>query len=239
MDLNTKTLVILFLILLWPKTNITNRLRQQYGQSTVQSLRQLEKIALRKKKINMDISFIKTCQRMNVIPNFCRLKPAINMDRKSLLTLQKSIMDIELHNKHRELKRMDRVYQDLYTKLSNKVSFFTLVSCMQIVHSSVKAERQKTVRRHQKKIENLRRKQLNIRHVSTLDNDKLVVNLSNEPLTDTETTLLGRGLAFCIPPRLNTITISRARSTSKRHSNHSTRSYLPWLTLTPTELNIG
>ena len=72
----TIALVVQFLISCWPKINIINRIRQQYGQKSLVTVRKCEKTYPKLKKLELDLKFLYQCQTKDLVPSFCRLKPA-------------------------------------------------------------------------------------------------------------------------------------------------------------------
>ena len=74
MKLITYALIIQFLISCWPKTNIVNKIRQQYGLKTLAIFRKLEKTLFKLKKVDLDIQFMLKCFELDMVPKFCRIK---------------------------------------------------------------------------------------------------------------------------------------------------------------------
>ena len=72
------TLVFLFLVRCRFPTqfSIVSILRKRYGEDLVKSVRKLEKLDFKHKKAQLDLEFLQTCKRNNVIPNFLRFRLA-------------------------------------------------------------------------------------------------------------------------------------------------------------------
>ena len=201
MDFKICLLVFNFILTVWPKSDIISKLRQQYGQNTVNIFRRLEKTYLKINKIDLDISFMKECQRLKVIPTFCKLKPATkqSLSVKELRALQEKVLSLELQHKYKARNQFRKVYFELLASLRSQVGFITYVSVRSFLRKSVLAEKKKVSVRHAKKISLLKRRQLV--DVCLLDNTKVVVNISSYNLTDTEMVLLSKGLNFSVPPQ--------------------------------------
>ena len=66
------TLVFLFLVRCRFPTqfSIISILRKRYGENLVKSVRTLEKLDFKHKKTQLDLEFLRTCKKNNVIPIF-------------------------------------------------------------------------------------------------------------------------------------------------------------------------
>ena len=190
-----------FILIVWPKTNLIARLKQHYGQRTVYLFRKLEKTYLKTKKIDLDIAFMRNCQKERLIPTFCKLKPATRqtLSSRDLCNLQRNVLSLELKNKFRIRGQLNRSFHHLLQDLRSRVGFFTYISIRKFLRSSGITYLERITVRHTRKLCNLRRHQR--ADVNVLDSDKVVVNLSSQHLTDAETVLLSKGLAFSIPSR--------------------------------------
>ena len=56
--------------------SIISILRKRYGENLVKSVRKLEKLDFKHKKAQLDLEFLQTCKKNNVIPKFLRFKLA-------------------------------------------------------------------------------------------------------------------------------------------------------------------
>ena len=72
------TLVFLFLVKCSFPTqfSIISILRKKYGENLVKSVRELEKVDFQHKKAQLDLEFLQTCKKNNVILDFLRFKLA-------------------------------------------------------------------------------------------------------------------------------------------------------------------
>lgn len=94
--------------------------------------------------------------------------------------------------------RLRQELAQLLQNVKNLVSFIDYICIRKLLRNSKIAEAKKVNTRHAKTITNLKGRQ-NV-DVKLLDNDKVVVNLSKQKLTDAEVAVLSRGLSFSIPP---------------------------------------
>ena len=51
-------------------------MRKRYGESLVKSVRKLGKLDFKHKKAQLDLEFLQTCKKNNVVPKFLRIKLA-------------------------------------------------------------------------------------------------------------------------------------------------------------------
>ena len=148
----------------------------------------------------MDIIFLKKCQKLGLIPGFCKLKPAniSGLQKKDLYSLENKVLSLELQVKYRTKATIVQEYHNLLQKVKSEVSFISYVSILKLIRSSAKVFSNSVKQRHSVKQSKLNKDEGT---VHCLDTDKIVVNLSACNLTDTEVCLLRRGLAFCVTPQ--------------------------------------
>ena len=78
-------------------------LRKRYGENLVKSVRKLKKLDFKHKKAQLNLEFLQTCKKNNVIPKFLRFKLA----NRQLSTshayniCQKRLLNEEISNKHK------------------------------------------------------------------------------------------------------------------------------------------
>ena len=201
MNLSITALLFHFLISCWPKTNIINRIRQQYGQGTVCLFRKLEKTIFKSVKVNMDIKFIIKCKDLDLVPKFCMVKlpNKHELSKKDIFGIYNKVMDTELHNRKKANSKLHKIVSALKSELRSSVSFITYISLLKLLRSSANNYENTIEYRHAKKLNWLNRGDVSV--AVGLDCDKIVVNLSTYKLSDVELQLLSRGLQFNIPPQ--------------------------------------
>ena len=124
MPIRVITLVFLFLVRCRFPTqfSIISILRKRYGEKLVKSVRKLEKLDFKHKKIQLDLEFLQTSKKNNVIPKFLRFKLA-NGQLSSLHAYnicQKSLLNQEISNKYKTV----RTLAFNLTSLKNKLKCF-------------------------------------------------------------------------------------------------------------------
>ena len=199
MKLLTFAFVIQFIIACWPKIDIITKVKQQYGRKTLTLVRKIEKTFLKLKKVELDLDFLKQCKIKNLIPKFCKLKPANNrgLSLKDLQSLKQKVLNLEIQVKNKMRSQLGRTYRQLQSTIKSEVSLLTYVSILQLLRSSSIKQTDSVKVRHATKLSNLQHSPNT--DVYFLEADKIVVNLSNVKLSDTEVSVLSRGLNFSTP----------------------------------------
>ena len=120
-----KLFFILFIICLYARFNIFTYITEKHGHTEVKLTRLVEKCCLKLAKFKLDIKFLITCKRKNLIPVFVKPKLAINVNQKTRNKIMNTLIEAELKNKYKEKKRLTQELKEnksiLYSKLS---SFF-------------------------------------------------------------------------------------------------------------------
>ena len=104
-------------------------------------------------------------------------------------------MEIQVKNKIRS--QLGRTYRQLQSTIKSEVSLITYVSILQLLRSSSIKQSDSVKVRHATKLSILQHSPNT--DVYFLEADKIVVNLSNVKLSDTEVSVLSRGLNFSTP----------------------------------------
>ena len=96
-----KIVALVFLLLVrcrfQAKKSIIDILRKRYGENLVKNVRKFEKLDFKHKKATLDLDFLHSCKKQNVIPKFLKLKVA----NRQLLTSN------EISNKHKVVRPLN------------------------------------------------------------------------------------------------------------------------------------
>ena len=117
---------IFFIRLRFPKNlSIATIVRRRYGENVLKDVRKFEKLDKKCRKLEVDIDFLETCVRHDVIPTFVRFKVANhNLRTSSTYTeCQKRLLHTELGNKSNVLKETKQELATLYTRLRQTISY--------------------------------------------------------------------------------------------------------------------
>ena len=174
-------------------------LRKKYGDVIVRKVREFEKLDFKYRKVLLDIDFLNTCLKNDIIPKFVQFRVSNKDLRNSTAYRQCQIklLKQEISNKKRNLRTLRRDLTSVRNELSLKLSFIDLNHvCNLFLIGNDKA-----ILKH-KQIQN---KKLTKLRVTTLENsshdpDKVIYNFSDYKLTESEKSVLCKGLEFAIPP---------------------------------------
>ena len=199
------TLVFLFLVRCrFPaQLSIINVLRKRYGDTVVKQVRKLEKLDFKYKKASLDLQFLQTCKRQNVIPNFLNFKVA----NRRLLTsnayniCQKKLLNQEISNKRNIVRNLYLKLVHLKDSLKYDLNFIDFIHITTVFLGSNDRNISKIRKTQSKKLGNLCSNNSYFESATSHDPDKVLFNFSSHQLTEHEKSLLTKGLNFAIPPK--------------------------------------
>ena len=79
-----KLMAVLFIIKLYVRVNIFRHIKKKHGQDILRVARKFEDLINKHTKMQLDISFIITCKREDLIPTFAKVNVAIKHGMKNL-----------------------------------------------------------------------------------------------------------------------------------------------------------
>ena len=97
-----KLLVILFLLKLYARINISRHIEEKYGQKELKLARVIQKQRSRITKIECDIKYLLFCKRNNLTPLFARPKFSIRISHYLCNKTERQILEAEIKNKYRK-----------------------------------------------------------------------------------------------------------------------------------------
>ena len=105
---------------------VTQVIVENYGQSTLQDFRHLQKIHLQWGKAQLDLDFLSTCKLFGIIPKFLYFKSSVSNFTNSKLyfsILHKSLL-FEIRNKKKKINRLKNEYNRKLVLFKDRVSWF-------------------------------------------------------------------------------------------------------------------
>ena len=198
-------LVFLFLVRCrFPaKKSIIDILWKRYSENLVKNVRKLEKLDFKHKKATLDLDFLHSCKKQNVIPKFLKFKVA----NRQLLTsnayniCQKKLRNQEISNKHKVVRSLNLKLVCLKDSIKYVMNFIDFVHITTVFLASNNRSILKIWKVHCKKLNNLSSNNSYFESVTSHDPEKVLFNFSSHQLTEHEKSLLSRGLNFAIPPK--------------------------------------
>ena len=191
-------LVILFTIKFLAHIDIFKYIRKKHGRYTLKITRKLEQYHYKIAKINLDIIYIKTCKKENLIPTFAKSKLAIKTNFKTKLRIARIIMETELQNKHYIKKNLKRNLLLAIDKIKGTFSCVLFIALIHKIRKIVNIKLSKVLKRHKKKLMVLRSK-YGEKNNSKLQLQNTISNYSSYTLTIAEENALRYGLDQHIP----------------------------------------
>ena len=190
---------VLFLVLLGhlvanrPFGRVIYDLTLKYDVSIVE-LRKLEKLSIKRRKAELDITFLKNCKLYNVIPKFLTFRIPYGSS-SDITAIRKRLLRKALCDRFKDKRTFDSRYETELSKISSifsSIDFYLLKRC---INKNVQAMERKAKQQHDKKLRDLTHN----RELPFTANET-VVNLSTYELSDSEKDLLKFGLKFGLPP---------------------------------------
>ena len=110
MFLKAVSIILLFLVRLrFPRHLYTVKVfRKRYGDATVRKVREFDKLDFKYRKVLLDIDFLNTCLKNNIIPKFVQFRVSNKDLRNSTAYRQCQIklLKQEISNKKRNLRTL-------------------------------------------------------------------------------------------------------------------------------------
>lgn len=154
---------------------------------------------MKHRKALIDLEFLTTCSQNGLIPNFLKFRVANYQLRnsKTYRVCQTRLLNEEISNKKSKIRQHKTEHENLKCLLHNTLSFidYTHVCTMFLVSNDKIINKQRMI--HNKKLQKLGFEYSCNSH----DPDKVIFNFSSHILSESEKSLLSKGLNFSIPPR--------------------------------------
>ena len=180
--------------------SIADVIRKRYGNHVVRNMRKFEKLDFRYRKTLLDIEFLNLCLQNKVIPKFLKNRFAAKHNRpKDYFKYQTMMLNDEISDKQSVLSSLKTQLLSMKDILRNELSLFDYahICSVFLCGNDNRLVNVKIV--HDKKLYGL--------HAETPlrnDPDKVIHNFSSVTLTDSDKSLLIKGLDFAIlPTKLN------------------------------------
>lgn len=193
------TIVFLFIIRIrFPQDqSIATIIRKRYAGNTLKDVRRLERLDKKCRKLEIDIDFLETCIRHDVIPTFVKFKVANQGIRQSNVyrKCQEEILKVELQNKSTTLIQAKEDLGTMYRKLKLTISYLDFGHIYSTITNGNERSIELIKLTQSKKLDKL------LMDYNKEKPGKNIFNFSSHILTDSQTSLLSKGLNFTVPPK--------------------------------------
>ena len=197
-------LVLIFVIKILARSKLFNIIRERHGQDTLKAVRHYERQLKRHAKLKCDLSFLLTCKREQLIPNFARPKFSVKMDKKTLRKVGKIILEKEIGNKHKEKTKIGEKMATIARNLESMVTFIEYKAIMYRLRTNLDKWTRKWKATQAGKLDNLRKEVSST--PTTMGSTilpNIVHNFSTYELSEEERNALAHGLDHYIPDRID------------------------------------
>ena len=198
MWVKTLSLVFLFILRLrFPQSkSIATNLRTRYGNPVLKTVRKFEKLDFKIRKIELDLSFLQTCDEKKVIPKFLQFRTANKTLKSSdsYKQCQELLLNEEIKKKQDELAKARIEFKTMKTNLYEKISYFDFLYIVSLFLDKNKSAIEKIEIKQNIKLLNL----LNFDE-GPHDPKKIIHNFSSHVLTKEQENLLMKGLNYGLP----------------------------------------
>ena len=190
---------VILLLLTRSYGSIIHDLANKYqGKLTLKDFRSFEKLTIKKRKADLDLSFLKNCRSFNIFPKLICF-PLPNTNHHDVCAIRKRLLRSAVLKRSREHRKLDSEHSKLESDLKKTLNPLDWLILSRSLKKNLDKQVKKVVSAHQKKLRNLTKN-------STLpfSHHETVTNLSSHHFSEDELDLLKNGLGFSIkPPRLN------------------------------------
>ena len=195
---------VLFLIKLrWPNhKSLYDTEFERYGQETLKLVRDNEKDLSCFNKASLDIGFLQKCKLFHIFPTFLNFKLSKEEFHatRACCRFKVDLLNYELTQKASTRCNFQQSYESARSSLKASLSPLDFNHVCSVIETKALKIKECNSRKLEKKFNNLKRK-FGIPKVSNLNNDDIIFNYSHRVLTETEKSVLARGLRFCLPPK--------------------------------------
>ena len=172
-------------------------IRKRYGNDVLVKVRKLEKHDFRRRKTELDISFLEVCLEKNLVPNFVCFRTTNNKlkDSDSYHTCQRLLLTEELNNKKERLNHHTLEFNEL------KKYLFNILSSLDFLFvSSLFLERNTKVIKDTESSQNVKLSKL-LEDTPKHNANELIYNFSAHVLSQAQELILMKGLNYALPPK--------------------------------------
>ena len=168
----------------------------KYDSFDKSKLRRFEKLSIKLKKADLDLTFLSNCRTFNVIPKFLAYNlPYINDEDSRFI--RKRLLRSAIKKWRDERYRLEKQLQNIRFEICSILSSIDKYIILHLIDQNVQKMVKVTIKTHEKKLKNLTKNS-----VLPFTPTETVLNLSSIKLTEEELGVLKYGLKHPIETRL-------------------------------------
>ena len=200
----TQLLVLSFIFKLLSRKNLFNNIREKHGNETARLCRQLEKSSTKLSKVKLDIDFLLSCKKENLIPTFAKPKLSVPSESELQGKIAKLIIKTELKNKHEVKKLLRKSIKESTADIQGKLGFLDYYAFKYRIANAIQHKKKKWSETHKKKLLKLRtdpeRNRSKINRQKERQLPPVIHNFSTYVLSNDEERVLSKTLDHYVPP---------------------------------------
>ena len=199
-------LVLIFIIKILARSKLFNTIREKHGLDTLRAVRNYERQLKRQAKLKCDLSFLLTCKKEQLTPNFARPRFSIKMNKNASRRIGKIILETEIGNKHKAKNKIKEKTMAINNRLKTMLSYLEHKAIQYRLRRNLDKWMRKWKATQARKLENLRKENAEkqgAENTSTKPLPNIVHNFSSYILSEEERKALAHGLDHYIPDRID------------------------------------
>ena len=183
-------------------TNIHSLIWRQHGRDVIKRLRKLEKISEKLARWRNHRHYNIRCVHSNVTPKCFHLKSPVKGDsaNRLLRRTEKKLLQIAIFQCNYTIVKLEEEKQSILIEIARQTSPSVKDAILKHIDDIYEREFTDTKDKQLEKFKQLTSKvQQDTTH--TINKERWVINLSKKEITETEKTILSRGLNFAVTPQ--------------------------------------
>ena len=176
--------------------NVLHDIVLKYDNLDKSKLRRFEKLSIKLKKADLDLTFLSNCRTFNVIPKFLAYNLPYTNDEDSRF-IRKRLLRSAIKKRRDERYRLEKQLQNIRAEICAILSSTDKYIIQHLIDQNVQKMVKVTIKTHEKKLKNLTKNS-----VLLFTPTDTVLNLSSIKLTEEELRVLTYGLKHPTEPTL-------------------------------------
>ena len=200
----------LFIIKLYSRHDIFKHIRKKHGKDINSIIRSFEILKTKYQRVVLDLKFIKTCKKEELIPTFANVRLSVKHGSAKLKKrISRIIMESEMQDKHHKKKKLKQEIKALSTQLKIALPMLVDTTLLHQINIAVKSRIKLIAKHHEKKLSKFRKRQQKSDIKNRIQVSKNTIhNFLSYTLSDDEIMALNYGLDQHIPYTVNYNSIS-------------------------------
>ena len=136
---------------------IIHDIARKYKDINVSDLRKLEKLHIKRNKLQLDINFLINCKTFGVFPRFIQVNIR-NIDEYDTFCLKKKLRNNAIHKRIRERNSFDKNIRNIERTIKSKLNTIDWLIIRKLLLRNIKKSEQSYINIHEKEITKFNKK---------------------------------------------------------------------------------